>query len=163
MNTARAIRRRAFTLIEAVTVVLVLALAVPPAVSWLDEAVSARADSVNATRAAALAGAVIEHILADCSSTAAGLGFDALAAPSAYLDTPTTGLRARLAAVSDFYAALGFAYSVSIGPLVDDSASENPDSSLNVFRVVTVTVDFPSAAGGRLLFTISFMVSGSTE
>lgn len=163
MTACRRIQTRAFTLIEAVTVVLVLALAVPPAVVWLDEAVSARADSVNATRATAYAGAVMEHILADCSSDAPGLGFNALASGSAYLSTPATGLYARLAPVSGLYTPMEFTCAVSIGALVDSAGIVNADTSRNIFRTVTVDISFPSARGGRLSLSVSAMVSGGAE
>lgn len=163
MNTAHAIRARAFTLIEAVTVVLVLALAVPPAVAWLDEAVSARADSVNATRSAALAAAVMEHILADCSTDAPGLGFAALASGPTYLSAPGTGLYARMTPISELYAPMGFVYDADIGPLIDAEGLVNADPSRNVFRVVTVTVHFPGASGGMLELAVSAMVSGASS
>lgn len=163
MTRRGAILARAFTLIEAVTVVLVLAIAVPPAIAWLDEAVSARADAVNATRATALATAVAEHIVADCSSDATGLGFAALANSATYLSAPTTGLYARLTPITSFYAPMGFTQTVTIGPLIDKTGSVNSNSAKNVFRLVTVTIDFPSATGGKLHLVVSVLVSGSSS
>lgn len=162
-HAARRISARAFTLIEAVTVVLVLAIAVPPAVVWLNEAVSARADAVNAARATALATAVTEHIIADCSSESAGLGFAALAAAPAYLSTPNVGLYARLEPVTSLYQPMGFSYTVAIGPLVDKTAVISNDAARNVFRVVTVTVEFRGATGGKLQLVVSAMLSGATS
>lgn len=152
-------RRRAFSLIEAVVVVIVLGLAVPPALSWLDSAVSARADAVNAARATVLATSVMESILADSASSAPGLGFAALADESAYVDDPASGLRTRLAALAQHYEAFGLAYAVSIGPLAAFDGVATGDPSRDVFRMITVTVTFPSAAGGTLELPVSAWTS----
>ena len=96
MKRTHANSHRAFTLLEAIIVVLVLALSVPPTVAWLGDSAARRADSVNAVRASALATTVMETILADASSTSPSLGFGAFANSAAYLDTASTGLRARL-------------------------------------------------------------------
>ncbi|MCC6969454.1 MAG: hypothetical protein IT434_04460 [Phycisphaerales bacterium] len=140
-------RRRASTLLECIVVVVVLALAVPPTLSWMAQASDERADQVNSIRAVTLAQGVIENIMADCMSTSAGLGFSALADSATYLDAPTTGLRARLAGVVSPYEALGYNYSVSIGASVDATGVVNADTTLNLFRIVTVTVSFPLADG----------------
>lgn len=152
-------RCRAFSLIEAVVVVIVLGLAVPPALSWLDSAVSARADAVNATRATVLATSVMESILADSASTAPGLGFAAFADESAYLNNPASGLRTRLVALTEPYEASGLAYAVTIGPLTAFDGVASGDSSRDVFRLITVTVTFPSAAGGTLELPVSAWTS----
>lgn len=128
-------------------VVVVLALAVPPTLSWMAQASDERADQVNSIRAVTLAQGVMENIMADCMSTSAGLGFSAFADAATYLDTPATGLRARLAGVTSPYESLGFSYSVTIGSLVDSSGAVNADSTLNLFRNVTVTVSFPLSGG----------------
>ncbi|NUQ52877.1 MAG: hypothetical protein HUU19_09300 [Phycisphaerales bacterium] len=140
-------RRRASTLLECIVVVVVLALAVPPTLSWMAQSSDERTDQVNSIRAVTLAQGVIENIMADCMSTSAGLGFSALADPATYLDAPTTGLRARLAGVFSPYEAIGFSYSVTIGALVDSTGVVNADTTLNLFRVATVTVSFPLADG----------------
>lgn len=139
--------RRGFTLIEAVVVIVALALIVPPAVGWLGRAGDDRIDAVNATRASFLASAVMEHVIADASSTAPALGFGALASSPTYLSTAVTGLYARLSSTTAPYTGMGFSYSVSIGPLVDQTGVVNADAALNAFRVVTVSVTFPSARG----------------
>lgn len=137
---------RAFTLIEAAIVIVALALIVPPAVSWMKRAGEDRVDAVNATRASFLASAVLEQVLADAASPASGLGMSALANPSAYLTTAGTGLYPRTAGLASTYTAIGFTYAVTIGPLVDQSGAVNANASLNVFRVVTVTVTFPASS-----------------
>ncbi|MDX2133023.1 MAG: hypothetical protein SFY69_13320 [Planctomycetota bacterium] len=146
MTRGRTHTRRAFSLLEAVVAIVVLAISVPATVSWLGESAARRADAVNAVRASSLATGVMETILADVASPHASLGFGALASEATYLDTPATGLRARLAPMSDGYAALGFTYDVDIGPLVDSAGAVNADAGLNIFRVVGVRVTFPSQA-----------------
>jgi len=159
MIRMRRIHARAFTLVETVVVIVALALIVPPSVVWLKRAGEDRVDAVNATRASFLASAVMEQVLADVTSPASGLGFGALAAPSAYLSTSGIGLYARMNAVTSPYAAMGLAYSVSIGPLVDQSGVVNATAELNVFRVVTVTVTFPASYGSSAhSLSISSMV-----
>lgn len=158
-GSARA-RRRGFTLIEAVAVVLVLALVVPPTLGWMQASADRRADSVAAMRATTLATLVIENVIADAASTAPGLGFAALATPTTYLDTPTTGLRARLESLTSGYEAQGMSYSVEVGALVDSTLSVNADAAANLFRVVTVRVTCPSATGPAFVITVPVVVGG---
>lgn len=150
--------RRAFTLIEAVLCVMVLAIAVPPTLDLIMSAAADRADAVNTTRAATLASLVLESVIADTASTDAALGFDALANSSAYLDTPTTGLRARLAAMTTPYEAIGMSYDLDISSPVDAANITNADASLNLFRIVTVRVTYPSASGDPIEMPVATMV-----
>lgn len=145
MRRANVPTRRGFTLIEAVIVIVALAIMVPPSIAWLNRAGHDRVDAVNATRATFLATSVLEQVLADAASTGAGLGFAAFADAPAYLDTPATGLRDRLAPVTAPYAAMGMSYSVAIGPLVTQAGAVSGDAAQDVFRVVTVTVNFPAS------------------
>jgi len=154
-------RRRAFTLIEAVVVVLVVALAVPPTIMWLDEAVTRRADAANLNRAGMLASAVLENVIADCASDGAGLGFAALATPATYLSGGAGSLYTRLTSVAAPYQAAGLTYSVSIGGLVSSTGSADADVTQNVFRLVTVNVSYLSAAGGTRTLSVSCMVTGA--
>lgn len=153
--------RCAFSLLEAVAMIVVLAVAVPPAMIWVNQSTALRADAANMSRAVALATTVTEHILADAVSTGPGLGFSAFSNPTTYVETPGTGLRARLNAFTSLYTSIGFNYSVSIGGLVGPSGTATGDSSRDVFRLVTVTVSFPSAFGGSATVTTSAMTSGT--
>ncbi|CAG1008101.1 hypothetical protein PHYC_03519 [Phycisphaerales bacterium] len=146
--------RRGFSLVEAIIVVLVLAISIPPTVVWLGDAGARRADAVNAVRASTLSTAVMETILADASSTAPGLGFGAFANSAAYLDTPMTGLRARIASITGLFESMGFAYTVTFSALVDSAGVVNADPGLNLFRKVTVSVTY-AAAGGTNPISIS--------
>lgn len=150
---------RAFSLIEVVIAVMVLAIAVPPTLNLLDSAGAGRADAINTTRSAMLATSVLETITADINSDSPGLGFEALADANAYLSTPSTGLYARLSALLEPYTNAGLSYSVDIGPLVasDGQVSSNADD--NIFRTITVRVRFPSASTASYEVPISTMVS----
>ncbi len=139
--------------------VVALAIAVPPALVWLDEAASARADAANATRATTLATSVMESVLADVASADAALGFGALANPGAYVDAAGTGLRARLAGVTGLYEGTGFIYTVNIGGLVSWTGSAAGDPQQDLFRVVTVTASFASAMGATLSVSMEAMVT----
>lgn len=150
---------RAFSLIEAVAVVVVLSLVVPPSLMWMDDAAARRADAVATLRATTFATAVVETVMADAVSDAPGLGFAALANASVYLDTPTVGLRSRLTPISGLYEPMGMTYAVDVGPLVDGTGSVNADPALNIFRVITVSVEYPSAEGPALTVTVPFMVA----
>ncbi len=139
--------------------VVVLALVVPPSLMWMDDAAARRADAVATMRATTLATAVAESVLADVIGAGPGLGFAALADPGTYLDAPAVGLRARLAPVASMYESMGMAYTVGVGPLVDETGAVNADTGRNLFRVVTVGVTYPSAEGGPLQVTVPFMVA----
>lgn len=155
----RAFRARASTLLECIVVIVVLALAVPPTLSWMAQSADERADQINSIRATTLAQAVMENVLADTMSTAAGLGFSALSNTSAYLDSPVTGLRARLAGVSSVYESLGMSYSVVVGDVEDSAGAVNADTSLNLFRTVKVTVSFPLSDGSTASLDIETVVA----
>jgi len=153
------VRRRASTLLECIVVVVVLALAVPPTLSWMAQAADERADQVNSIRAITLAQGVVENIMADSMSTTAGLGFSAFADAAAYVDTPTTGLRARLASISSPYESLGFSYALTIGALMDSAGAVNADTTLNLFRKVKVTVSFPLSNGTTAAMDVETVVA----
>jgi len=151
--------RRAFSLIEAVVVVVVIAVAVPPSMMWLDEAVTRRYDAANLNRATILSSAVLETILADAASDSAGLGFAAFANAAAYVDGAGSGLRARLARVFGPYQSAGMSYQVTIGGLISASGSPDADATQNLFRKITVDVTYPSASGGNQTLSMSCVVA----
>ncbi|MCA9276892.1 MAG: prepilin-type N-terminal cleavage/methylation domain-containing protein [Phycisphaerales bacterium] len=151
--------RPAFSLIEVVIAVIVLAIAVPPTLNLMDSAAAGRADAINTTRATILATCVLETVTADINSDAAGLGFDALADDDAYLNTPTTGLIDRLDPIVEPYTSVGFSYTVTIGPLVSSDGTVSATVSENIFRVITVSVGYTSATSDPYLLPVSTMVS----
>lgn len=154
--------RRGFTLIEAVVVIVVVVLLVPPSVSMLREAQVSRVDATNAVRASVLARAVMEQVLADASSPSPGLGMSAFANIQAYLDTPGTGLRARLGNVTATYQAHGLEWGLSVGGLVSESGAAHADASRNIYRVVEVSVTWDSARSGARTYQLTSVVTDLT-
>jgi type II secretory pathway pseudopilin PulG len=147
--------RRGFTLIEAVTIVVIIALTVPPTVMFLESATARRADAVQAQRATTMGQAVMDFVLADVSSNQPELGFGALADMTAY----ETSLRSRLRPVSDHYDTMGFVYDINASALVSSSGSATGNPASDVFRIITVTVTAPSAQGAGINVDFSMLVS----
>ena len=158
MKSFRSHPRRAFSLLECVAVVAVLAVAVPVTLSFMDESASNRADAVNAARATVLGSAVMEHVLADVQSATGTQGFTSLANSSAYLSTATTGLYDRMLPVSAPYTTAGLTYAVTIGSLESFNGTVTGGAA-DVFRSVTVTVTYPSARGGNLSVSLTSRVA----
>lgn len=150
--------RRGFTLIEAVIVVVVIAISIPPTMMWFDAAVNRRMDAVNTLRGTTLATLVLEHILADVNSDAPGLGMSALDNASTYLDAPGTGLRARLATATGEYQRLGFSYDIIIDRASDYQGIAT-GTGADVFRRVTVQITIPRGEGEAVTMPVSMMVS----
>jgi len=155
----RALARRAFTLLEAVVVIVVLAVSLPPTIMWLDRSAARQADAASATRATFLATAVLECIKADASSTTPSLGFAALANQDTYLNAPAIGLNARMSTQVQPILDMGLSYQVSIGPLVNEAGVVDASAIRNLFRTVTVTVTSPSASGPDLVVDVSCVVA----
>ena len=151
--------RRGFTLIEVVTMVMVLAIAVPPTLELLMSNSASRANVINTARATMLASNVLEGVLSDVSSSDASLGFDALADVNSYLNTPSSGFYNRMSPGTQSYTTLGMSYTVSISRLVAADGIESLDVNENVFRTVTVLVSYPSADGAAYTLPVSLMVS----
>lgn len=144
--------RRAATLIEAVVVVVVIAISVPPTLMWLDESAARRTDAVMIMRANALATAVLEQALADAVTTDIGLHVPA------YLDTPGTGLRARLASLTAPYSAVGMSWTLDAGAKVGPLGVAT-GTVADAFRVVTATVSYTDSTGAAVSVPISTMVA----
>ena len=159
IHPAKQIPRRAFTLIEVVIAVIVLAIAVPPTLNMMDSAASGRVDAINTTRATFLSTAVLESVMADMTSSNELLGFAALADEDTYLHDDTTGLYARLVNVTRAYTDVGLSYTVSVGELVGSDGEVSEDEEDNVFRVVTVRVAYVSASSDAFDMPVSVMVS----
>ncbi|MFK7882849.1 MAG: prepilin-type N-terminal cleavage/methylation domain-containing protein [Phycisphaerales bacterium] len=147
-------KSRAFTLIEMVVCVVVLGIAVPPTLELVADAAAGRADSVNTTRAVLFAELVLETCIADVASNSDGLGFAGLGDSSAY----ETGLRSRLADVQAAYTDVGMSFDLSVGSLVSSAGSVSENEIENVFRVITVTVEFQSARGSAQRLPVSMVI-----
>jgi prepilin-type N-terminal cleavage/methylation domain-containing protein len=152
-------RSRAFTLIEVIIAVIVLAIAVPPTLNIMDSASAGRVDSINTTRATYLETIVLETIFADMTSADANLGFSALDDAAGYLSTPATGLYARLETVTEPFTSVGLTYSVEIGNLVASDGAVSDEVTENIFRTITVQVRFVSASGPAFTMPVSMMFS----
>jgi len=150
---------RGFTLIEVVTMVLVLAIAVPPTLEILMSNSASRANVINTARATMMASNALEGFMADVASNDAALGFEALADANAYLNTPTTGFYARMASSMQSFTDLGLTYTVDIGALVASDGAVSGDAGENIFRTITVRVAYPSADGAAYELPVSLMVS----
>jgi prepilin-type N-terminal cleavage/methylation domain-containing protein len=150
---------RAFSLIEVVIAVIVLAIAVPPTLNLMDSAGAGRVDAINTTRATLMATSVLETVTADITSDVDGLGFDAFEDASTYLQHPTAGLYARLSTVLEPYTNAGLNYTVDIGQLVSQDGTVSADAGDNIFRIITVRVTFPSASTASYEVPLSTMVS----
>lgn len=152
-------RRRAFTLVESLAVVVVLSVAIPPAVSMMVDSARAQADSVKQTRATWFATAILEHIIADVNSDDALLGFAALADSNAYLTTASTGLNDRTQDVTTLYSGYGLTHSVQIGALSDAGGTVTGDVNMDVFRTVVVGVTWITLKGDSRTLDIGAVVT----
>ncbi len=148
-----------FTLIEVVIAVVVLAIAVPPTLNLMDSASAGRVNAINVTRAACLSTLVLETVIADMASADPALGFSALDDPSVYLESPTNGLYARLAALTAPYSRVGITYTLEIGPLVASDGMVSDNTGENVFRMIAVNIKFVSANSSPFVMPVSIMVS----
>lgn len=137
--------RAGFTLIEAMLAVVVLSLLVTPSIAMLRDAAMARVEATQNTRASVLAGAVLEQVVADASSSASSLGMVVFADSSAYLNTATTGLVARLSPITSHYASIGLSWSLNISALVSSNGVATGDTTKDVYRYIKVTVTWTSA------------------
>lgn len=143
--------RRGTTLIEAVIVVIILAVSVPPTVSWLLRAADRRSDAILVTRATTLASTVLDQIMSD--STASDIGSSAT-----YVDG-SGGLRSRLATLTQADTAGGLTYTVQFGAASNQNLVVSPTSTTNLYRTVTVTVAFTDSAGVSRSVPISTVIS----
>lgn len=154
--------RRGATLVELVAVIVVLAVSVPVSVAMLRAQSAGSADAVQFARASALTTAVCEQIIADVASSDESLGFEALGDSAAYLETAGTGLYDRLATATDAYEAMGFGYTVEIGPAVDSGLSVSESESENIYRLITVRVTAPMAATASVEIPTALVVTETT-
>jgi prepilin-type N-terminal cleavage/methylation domain-containing protein len=152
-------RRTGFSLIECVICIVILAIAIPPSILFLDQATSQRVDAIRTMRASFLAASIAETVLADTASTSPGLGFSALSNSAAYLNTPGTGLLARVATITDGSVDGDTTFQVTIGPLVNSSGIVSPTATANVFRRVTVQVSFLRSDGSTQDVSVELFVT----
>lgn len=151
---SRPTRHRGFTLIEAVIIVVMLAIVVPTSTRMLMDASTERADRVLLQAGVTYASSLLEQIVADVSAG----GLDVLADQEAYLEAPDTGLWARCSWISAPYKARGIQAQVSISDLVSRTGEVSLEPDENRFRLVEVSVGVPTASGEVLAVPISVML-----
>ncbi len=154
MSARRWSRGRGFSLIEAVIIVVMISIAVPPSIRMMTEASSQRADRVLLAVGTTSAQAIADQIMADVSKG----GLDVLADASVYLDTPGTGLWDRMSWVMTPYEDRNLTASVTISSLVDWQGAVSADANDNMFRVVTIEVGVPTANGAILAVPVTLML-----
>lgn len=142
--------RRAFTLVEAIAVIVVMGVAVPGLAFTLIDAARVRASAEQSERAVWLAGAALETVIADAHSDAPGLGFEAFEDEAAYLETPGTGLMERMAWAGS--AAPGATLEVTVGGLVGPEGVATGDEDRDVFRYVRARVSWTSVMGRDMAY-----------
>jgi type II secretory pathway pseudopilin PulG len=147
-------RERGFTLIEAVLIVLMIALAVPPAVRMMTEASAERADRVLLAAAMSYAQGIADQVMADVS----GGGLAVLDDAGAYLASPGTGLWDRLSWISEPYEARHLTESVDVSEAVGWRGAVAADESENLYRVVTVRVGVPMSDGELVEVPVALML-----
>ena len=152
-------RRSGFTLLECIFVVVILALTVPVSVMFLEQRTSERRDALQYTRANTLARSVLENVLADVSSKDSGLGYSKLASSSTYLDSPTTGLYARLDPMISMYGDMGIRCAVTIGSESAANGVVSGTAANNVFRTVTVTATFTNSMSEQVQVEVAAVVT----
>lgn len=147
--------RRAFTLIEAIAVIVVLGVAAPGLAFTLLDAARARASAEQAERAVWLATAALETVIADARSDAPGLGFGALADGEAYVGGEG-GLLERMAWAGA--AAPGATLEVEVSGLVGPEGVATGDGGQDVFRYVRSRVAWTSAAGRAMSYEVGVLL-----
>jgi hypothetical protein len=145
--------RRGATLIEAVIVVLVLAIAVPPMVVGVSDSVNRRSDAIQLIRASTLASTVMNQIKSDSITTDIGTDI------ATYLNRPATGLRARLDRVTSIMTSAGLSYDVAVSERLNLSLVPSGNPTRDLFRTVTVTVRFTDSKGSLQQIPFDTVVS----
>jgi len=155
----RARRQRGFTLIEVIAVIVAMAVVVPVSVVALSDASRARASSLAVTRETFLASGVLEQLIADSASDAPGLGYDAFEDANAYLNTPDTGLRARVNPLTEHSAALGFSWTLLVGDPVSADLTTTGEAEQDIYRYVRVRVEWMDARNGDRTLELGALVT----
>lgn len=146
--------RRGFSLVEAVIIIVMMTIAIPPSIRMMTEASSHRADRVLLSVGTTCAQALSDQIMADVS--AGGLGV--LADSVTYLDAPATGLWDRVSWVFEPYEDRSLTAEVTISSLVSWQGVVSEDSEENLFRIVTIVVGVPMADGVLLEMPVTLML-----
>ncbi len=146
--------RSGFSLIEAVLIILMISVAIPPSIAMMTEASANQADRVLLATAMSYAQGISDQIMADVSAN----GLDILADANLYLDAGGTGLWARMGWVTEPYESRDLTSTVSISELVDYQGNVSADPAENLFRIVTVTIGIPTSDGKFLDVPVSMVL-----
>ena len=146
--------RRGFSLIEAVLIVLMISIAVPPSIGMMTEASATRSDRVLLSTAMSYAQGLADQVMADVSAG----GLDILADQNLYLDAPGTGFWARMSWVAAPYQTRNLTAAITISERVSWQGTVSVDPGENLFRKVTVTIGVPTSDGQLLDVPVSLML-----
>lgn len=154
-------RKSAFTLIETIAAIAVLAIAVPSSLMMMNTASRARVDALQASRAQWLASGVLETVIADAASADASLGYAGVG-----VGGYPASLKARLdPTIGSFYSQFGLTYDVVIDPVVVSqvgggwTAAVSPGLPSPVYRQATVTVNWALSNGAAASYSVRTIVS----
>jgi len=145
-QTRRLDHRRGVTLVEIMALLIVVAVAVPPIAALSASSSRALVEERRSFHTAWLATAVLEQIIADASSGEEPMSLDAMG-DQAYLDDGATGLRARLASITDSYENDGMTYEVTFGLVRDAEGNAIDADDRAATRVVTVEILYTNELG----------------
>lgn len=133
--------RRAFTLVEAITAVVILAVAVPPLLVAMQTFSLRRADATLASRARWIASERLEDVIADRHSATRG-----------YAWVITSNYPAENA-VTGF---TNFSRSTSISEVASDLSTAQANSGI---KLITVTVQYADTRGTTRSFALSTVLT----
>lgn len=149
--------RRAFSLMEAMAVVVLVAIAVPPMAAIAQSHAHAAGDAARRHTAVHLAAGVVEAILADVESTDPRLGFAGLARPD-YLESPVDGLRLRLGSMLDPAREMSIDFDVVFSDPFTNTGDPAGATEPLAMRVVTVTSTWQAMSGRPASFDLQTAV-----
>ena len=155
-------RRHGFTLVEAVAAIVVLSIALPTTMIYLNDSAHTRADSVTTARVGWLTQAILQTCQADAASAAPALGFDNMNRGAGYQQSLANRIRP---AFADFYKAFGLSWRVKIDPVVVNRVGADVDATLAPGKLnpdylqVAATVDWTNAQGQSKSLTTRTVVA----
>lgn len=145
---------RAFTLIEAVLVVLVLAVTVPAGMRMIRSSERSQQEAERVLAATTIASSVAEQIVADVEAIER-FGPGAFDDKATYLNDPTDGLLARTAWLLDSPTTQDMSLEIVIGEPDQVPAPAG-------FRAITITVVIPSLWQGERRMPLQLLVRASS-
>lgn len=157
IRIARPSKPRAFSLVEALAVVIMVAVAVPPMASVAWSHARASGDAARRHAAVHLAVGVLETIIADGESAAPDLGFSGFARID-YLDAPINGLRTRLDDMTEPATSKGITYEIEISEPFDSAGDPALPTEALAMRLITVTASWRNTDGRASTFQLQTAV-----